>query len=404
MAALTRTFSDSGHTDMILSGHIEQRWDGDPFVARITSDASRPFTIRGVEGLLISEKVPHPFPIGFKAYFALNKVQAIPANASVIKLPADLSYVQSGDIVAVHPRNSELRVIYRIKSQHNSLMVTPACNSFCLMCSQPPSKTDIEIFRLLWHSIPLMDIDTPGLILSGGEPTLVGSSLVELISRLKCFLPSTGVHLLTNGRRLKFLSFAQDIAAVGHSDLILGIPLYSDVAHEHDYIVQSRGAFDETVCGLLNLARCGIQVELRVVITKQNFDCLPRLGRFISRNFPFVCNVALMGLEPVGLAEANLMDVWIDPADYSMQLTAAVKELKFNRIPVTIYNHQLCTLGPELWSLSRQSISDWKNAFLPECETCHVKHDCCGFFASGLSVHSRAIRPVTTMTSCAESN
>jgi len=158
-------------------------------------------------------------------------------------------------------------------------------------------------------------------------------------------------------------------------------------------VVQARGAFDETVHGLLNLARCGLRVELRVVITKINFEWLLRISRFISRNFPFVSNVAFMGLEPVGLANGNLREVWIDPADYGTQLEEAVQELRWHRIPVSVYNHQLCTISPTLWDVSHQSISDWKNIFFPQCEGCAVRHRCCGFFASGTEVHSRAIKP-----------
>jgi His-Xaa-Ser system radical SAM maturase HxsC len=195
---------------------------------------------------------------------------------------------------------------------------------------------------------------------------------------------------------LKYLAFTQDIAEIWHPDLVFGIPLYSDLSHEHDFIVQARGAFDETVRGILNAARCSLQVELRIVITKLNYQWLPRISRFISRNFPFACNVAFMGLEPVGLAKENLQDVWIDPADYGDLLFDAVRELKWHHIRVSVYNHQLCALSPGLWDDARQSISDWKNVFLPQCHDCAVRHRCCGFFASATEVHSRAIKPLVS--------
>ena len=119
-----------------------------------------------------------------------------------------------------------------------------------------------------------MDIDTPQLTFTGGEPTLLGRKLVDLIRRAKNFLPHTALHILTNGRLLKYLTFAKDIADVHHPDLVLGVPIYSDVAYEHDFIVQARGAFDETVKGILNAARCGLQVELRIVISRLNYKML----------------------------------------------------------------------------------------------------------------------------------
>ena len=317
-------------------------------------------------------------------------------DTPLISLPESLSYLGDGDIVIVRPSTGALRVLYRRTAIHNSVLVTQACNSFCVMCAQPPSKHAADdCADMLWEAIPLMDINTPEVTFTGGEPTLLGRRLVELIRRMKSFLPHTSLHVLSNGRLIKFLAFAQDIAEICHPDLVFGIPLYSDVSHEHDFIVQANGAFDEAVKGILNLARCGLRVEIRLVITRLNYKGLQRFAQFVARNFPFSCNVALMGLEPVGFAKSNLASVWIDPADYGECLAAAVRVLESHRVPVSIYNHQLCTISPELWRYARQSISDWKNVFIDACEDCEAKHQCCGFFASGVDVHSRAIGPVS---------
>jgi His-Xaa-Ser system radical SAM maturase HxsC len=380
---------------MQLADRTTTKWNEESFVVRVTTDPSRPVPLRSKEALLVRD---HALACpGFKVYFSPEGSPEVSSTeARVVALRPSLSYVRDGDIMTVRPKTGELRVMYRKTSRHNSVMVTPACNNFCVMCSQPPQRANDEIFRLLWDAISMMDIETPELILSGGEPTLLGRRLVQLIHRLKSFLPSTSLHILTNGRQLKFLPFTQDVSEVAHPDLVFGIPLYSDLSHEHDFVVQARGAFDETVHGILNAARCGLRIELRVVITKINFEWLPRLSRFIARNFPFACNVAFMGLEPIGFAKGNLQDVWIDPADYGPQLGEAVQELKRHRVPVSIYNHQLCTLGPGLWNDARQSISDWKNIFLPQCHDCAVRHRCCGFFASGVEIHSRAIKPLAS--------
>jgi His-Xaa-Ser system radical SAM maturase HxsC len=155
--------------------------------------------------------------------------------------------------------------------------------------------------------------------------------------------------------------------------------------------VQSHGAFDETLRGILNLKRAGVRVELRVVIQRSNFEQLPALAEFIARNLLFLDHVALMGIEPIGYAKANLGSVWIDPVDYQVQLKRAVRTLATARMQVSIYNHQLCTLERDLWSYAAQSISDWKNEYLDECGACAVKHKCGGFFSSGVPVHSRSI-------------
>ena len=382
---------------MLLSGKTIARWRGDPFVVRVSSDPSRPEPLRSNEALLMKSGADPMVP-GFRAYFDLTgpAPQSPPQpGRPFIPLPSSFSYLADGDIVSVKPTAGDLRVLYRKSSRHNSLVVQRGCNNFCVMCSQPPQKAaDDDSCALAWQAIPLMDINTPEITFTGGEPTLLGRKLVDLIHRAKNFLPRTGLHILTNGRLLKFLAFAKDIADVRHRDLVLGIPIYSDASHEHDFVVQSKGAFDDTVRGILNAARCELKVEIRVVITRVNFMALSRLAEFISRNFPFSCNVALMGLEPTGLARANMDAVWIDPVDYAEQLRAAAYCLDAHGVPVSIYNHQLCTLGHDLWPFAKQSISDWKDIFLDECQACSARQQCCGFFASAHDAHSRAIRAI----------
>jgi His-Xaa-Ser system radical SAM maturase HxsC len=200
--------------------------------------------------------------------------------------------------------------------------------------------------------------------------------------------------VLSNGRFFSYLSYCAALAKVSHPDLMIGVPLYSDIAHEHDFIVQVRGAYDETIRGIMNLARCGQKVEIRLVIHKLNYERLPEFAIFLVRNLPFVNHIALMGLEIVGFAKTNLEMLWIDPADYSHLLGDAVRELAIHHLPVSIYNHPLCVLEQDVWCYARQSISDWKNTFLSECNECTVRGECCGLFASSIVRHSAHIRPV----------
>jgi len=76
-----------------------------------------------------------------------------------------------------------------------------------------------------------------------------------------------------------------------------------------------------------------------------------------------------MGLEMMGFTKTILDALWIDPADYQSQLSAAVSELRQAGINVMIYNHQLCVLSKELWPFARKSISDWKNIYMRECDS-----------------------------------
>lgn len=313
----------------------------------------------------------------------------------VLAVPAQLSYLGVGDIIRIDQRAGDLRVIYRRTSPHNVLFTTERCNSRCVMCSQPPRAIDDSyLIDEILATIPMMAPDTQELCITGGEPTLLGPRLIEIVAAAKRHLPNTSLHMLTNGRLFKYLQFAVGIARVAHPDFMIGIPLYSDIASRHDFVVQAKGAFDETVRGLLNLARVGQRIELRFVIHRQTFSRLPQTARFITRNLPFVDQVALMGLEMTGFTKSNLEALWIDPIEYQAQLREAVDVLSQARIPVMIYNHQLCLLDKGMWPQARKSISDWKNIYMPECEPCSVRDECGGFFASATLRYSKHIAPV----------
>ena len=208
-------------------------------------------------------------------------------------------------------------------------------------------------------------------------------------------MATTAIHILTNGRRFAWSDFTRQFAEIGHPNFpSLGIPLYSDVATDHDYVVQAKDAFDQTIMGLHNLARWGQRVEIRVVLHAQTVNRLPELAEFIYRNLTFVEHIALMGLEYIGYTPRNVNLLWVDPYDYQDSLAEAVRILRQRSMNVSIYNHQLCVLRPDLWRYAKKSISDWKNIYLDRCANCAVRDDCGGFFTWATKLHSSHIRPM----------
>lgn len=385
-----------------LSDRMGRTWEAERFIARVTTNPLRPEPFREHEALMVSESLSCP-PVGFNAYLLVSDSNetsrpAGTVNQPYVPLPQSLRYVSEGDILAIEPRHGEVVVLYRRGSHHNSILLTERCNNNCIMCSQPPRNAE-DGFRVIeWlEAIRLMDRDTPGLVITGGEPTLLGDDLLRVIRTCRNFLPNTTVHVLSNGRFFAYLTYCQALAEIGHPDLVIGVPLYSDIPHQHDFIVQAGGAFDQTIRGMMSLARCSQKVELRVVIHRLNVERLAALARFIARNLPFLHHVALMGLEIVGHARANLDALWVDPAEYGNSLSEAVHVLRAHGVPVSIYNHPLCILDPELWPLARQSISDWKNIFLDQCDNCAARGQCCGFFSSAMVRHSAYVRPISSV-------
>lgn len=360
---------------------------------RVTTDAELPAVLRENAALLLPvDRVSIPQGFGVVLVRPDSPCASI-QQCGALLIDSSLLYLKDGDVIKLTP-DLHIRVVYRKNASTNSLLVTERCNSLCLMCSQPPRDIDdSHLVEELLEAIPLFDPGTREVGITGGEPTLLGSRLFDLLRALKSNLPHTGVHILSNGRNFKQLALAQAVAALHHHDLMIGIPLYSDIPSLHDYVVQADGAFDETIRGILNLKRCGVRVELRVVVHAATYARLPALARFIARNLQFVDQVALMGLEMTGFTKANLSELWIDPVDYQAELTDAVHILHAARVKALIYNHQLCLLEPAIRKFAVRSISDWKNEYMPECDGCELRQECGGFFSSAKLKYSAHIKP-----------
>ncbi|PPK35825.1 His-Xaa-Ser system radical SAM maturase HxsC [Pseudomonas laurylsulfatiphila] len=355
-------------------------------LAKVSTSRNLPEVLRREMAYLVSD---NQIPQGFAHYLLVEKhrylVDALPLDSDFSILPDDYSYIGDGDVVRLSADRQSIRVLFRASSPHNSILVTEQCNHYCLMCSQPPKAADDSwILDEIENLIPLIPKDTHELVFTGGEPTTNRERFLKIIRLTKSYLPRTAIHILSNGRSFKDPVFAEQYAQIELPDAMIGIPVYSDDPTLHDYIVQARGAFDETIQGILNLKRLGQKVEIRVVIHKLSVKRLPELCEFIARNLLFVDHVALMGLEMMGFTRANLDELWIDPFEYKDTLSKSVCILAKYGMNISVYNHQLCLVNSDINPYYRKSISDWKNEYATECEACTRKSDCGGFFSSGI--------------------
>jgi His-Xaa-Ser system radical SAM maturase HxsC len=362
----------------------------EPIVGRITRNPAS----QDPDAILICEDVIPSICNDFKCILTnAENVEGLNGYPSIFKVPS-FEHLHEGDLVAAN-NDGNIKTLYRVNSFHNTILATERCNSNCLMCSQPPKdKNDIHrLYSIYQKLIPLIPKDCFELCISGGEPTLLGDLFFKMLSQIKDFLPDTEIHVLTNGRSFAWNNMAEKLASIDYKRLMLGIPVYSDYYQVHDYIVQARDAFDQTILGIHNLARYNQRIEIRVVLHKQSIPRLTRLAKYIYKNLPFVEHITFMGLEYIGYTPHNIEKLWIDPHNYMEELGEAVEFLAGQSMNVSIYNTQLCILPENLWKYAKKSISDWKQSYLPQCENCTKLDDCGGLFTWNLKKHSEFINP-----------
>jgi sulfatase maturation enzyme AslB (radical SAM superfamily) len=125
--------------------------------------------------------------VGYSGFLTTAKIEQQVSSVPTISSVRQIEHLRPNDIVAMEPRNGFIRTLYRPDSHHNVIFATERCNSNCLMCSQPPQDRD-DTGALTERNLKLIElIDDPPtrLVITGGEPTLLGERLFRIIEALR---------------------------------------------------------------------------------------------------------------------------------------------------------------------------------------------------------------------------
>lgn len=334
---------------------------------------------------------------GYKGYIFETEPKKIDLNLiNYCYNVKDFQTLKDYDVVEII-NNKSIRVLYRDDSEDNAIVVTNQCNSNCIMCPDPDiirnTKENPDIKKIL-EQIECIPNDTSHITITGGEPGLLKEKLLEVLDKCKKCLPNTEFLLLTNGRVFSDVHFANKIAEVVPSNIRVAIPIYADNEKLHDEITRAKESFNQAVNGIKNLINRNIDVEIRIVVLKKNYEQLEQIAKFIVREFPHTKIVNIMALEMMGNAYKNKDWVWVDFKDIKKYLYNACLTIIRSGIITNLYNFPLCNIDEKLYSLSRKSITDYKVRYKDGCDTCLIKENCGGFFNSTINIKDISIKPI----------
>ena len=286
---------------------------------------------------------------------------------------------------------------FDLSSNDPALFITNRCNSNCIMCpvSSSVRKHDsiISIETLLQICRQIPD-DTFHITITGGEPFFLKQDIFKLFSYLKDSLNKTDYLILSNGRVFADVTYADRFVESAPSHILAGIPIHGYDSHTHDKITRAPGSFRQTIVGIYNLLERGLDIEIRVVISKLNMRDLEKISMFIAENLKDVKCVRFIGLEMLGNAWKNREVVWADYNESAKFMEKAIIPLVRRKIDVGIYNYPLCCIDKQFWPLCAKSITNYKITYLPECESCSQKDACGGMFHGTYRLMEGKISPI----------
>lgn len=180
-----------------------------------------------------------------------------------------------------------------------------SCNNRCKFCvqgekrSQYAPKTTAEIKAIMDEA----RAKTDEMVLTGGEVT-IRKDLPELVA----FARSLGfrvIQIQTNGRMLASNRVVDALIEAGATEF--GPAIHGPNAEIHDSQTLAPGSFRQTVRGVMNVKKRGFPVLLNSVVTRLNYQHLPKMAQlFIGLK---VDQFQFAFVHPLGSAGSNFAEV-----------------------------------------------------------------------------------------------
>lgn len=296
------------------------------------------------------------------------------------------------------------------------LAITYRCNNDCAHCYNARERNYPEISTNQWITIldRLWEIGIPHVVFTGGEPTL-REDLPELVSHAQQIGQITGLN--TNARRLSDKRYVDKLVDAGldHAQ----VTLESHNPAIHDQMVNSRGAWQQTVAGLRNVLDSPLYVMTNTTMLSTNsttmgetLDFLAELGvptvglnaliysgrgAIVNSGLPEKDLHSLLELAREKMASHGQRLIWYTPTQYChfdpMQLELGIKgctaalynmciESNGDVIPCQSYYHSLGNMLTNSWeSLWNHDLSVQlreRRYILEKCRNCALLSECGG--------------------------
>lgn len=312
----------------------------------------------------------------------------------------DIDELKHGDIITVSKMNKGyalIRRIFRSNSSDNVFFLTNSCNSDCIFCpdSIKARSNNIDYLENIISTLDLYPKSLKHVTITGGEPTILKEKFLNFLGVLKEQLPETNYTILSNGRMFYYSDFTKEYMAKKPKKTKVAIPIHGSTPELNDRLSGVKGSYEETLIGINNLLKSEENIELRIVLNKQNLYDLPNIAKLISINFSEVKEVNIMSIELTGNAAINPLNYWVDDKDeINKYLRETILILIKAGIKVHLYNFPLCYIDYEFHPLSQKSITDYKRKYSIKCECCIKKEFCGGFFSSTYELLKLNVYPI----------
>ena len=290
------------------------------------------------------------------------------------------------------------------------IQLNRVCNQNCLFCSNPDNGASLSFESFKEKINDLIKRNYQGVILTGGEPTLM-AYLPEALAY--CQEKKLKSRLITNGQLTSNLDYLTKLKAAGLE--LMHVSLYSYKPNIQNYLSQNKGSFANIIKTLQNSRDLNLDVNINTVINKYNADHLDKTVFYLIKKFSEINHFVFNNLDPyMNRASQNIKTI-PQLNDFRLALNKAMNLLFKNNKTFRIERVPLCFMGdfPEYSTETRKIVkgeerivhflddkgmvrqtAEWfKHKKGKVCPQCSLNAICAGLYALGTYYNEAELIP-----------
>ncbi len=293
------------------------------------------------------------------------------------------------------------------------LQVARICNQKCVFCSNPANGRIISWKEAVTLIDSFSDAGAPGVILTGGEPTLF-----EELPRLVAYAVERGLtpRLITNGQKTSDLNYMSSLAQAGLGHMHLSV--HSCRPEVQAVLASKADSLEHIQRSLKNASQLGIRVDINTVINKANAGHLSEVVRWVVEQAPHVKHFVWNNLDPL-MNQASLNPEIVPRLrDFEVELHKAMSWLdgtgrtfRVERVPLCFmseFAHRSTETRKFVKDESRriyfldekglrvQGRPSWSYGKCARCAVCKLDPICAGLYQMGVYYSPEELCPVFT--------
>jgi len=268
---------------------------------------------------------------------------------------------------------AQQKTLKKIGINSSFLYLNGPCRNNCIFCLNKEEERYSDPFKSERLIEKNKDLKNNKLCIVGNDP-LLHPDIITIVELARGF-NFKEIEIMTSGEVLANEGFTKKLINSGVSSFSL--PLYSDIAQIHDFIVGVKGSYPKVLKGVENVLSNRGRVFVHSNLLKQNIDGLKKLEGFVKNilGLPFV-------ILPVRPKSSNLLYKDLVPSyrDIVMKLKGVNSLMAFPLCVVKQVQKNIFKDESEIADSMKLYVLDQKFVKPQKCRRCADRLKCVGIF------------------------